>query len=179
MTLFVATLLTGLLVLLLGVPLLLNISAFNAALRAFPRSGTAAAVFFGTGALWFLYELQFLSAADFGEYKVALIVFFALIAAFAHQAAPDFLAVRGVCILVLIGAMPLLTAGFMNYSHTSIMVYKATVYIAISLAIYLGSAPFRMRDFLEWLYRAPGRARWLGGVLTAHGLVLTTIALTY
>ena len=64
MSLTVATLIPGLLLLALGVPLLLNHSGFAAALKAFPRSTAASYIFFGAGAAWFLYEMWNLSAAD-------------------------------------------------------------------------------------------------------------------
>jgi hypothetical protein len=171
--------LPGLLLILLGAPLLLNLSAFHSALRAFPRSGLAAGVFFGLGAGWFLFQLRDLSPADFGEYKAVLFVFFAAVAALSFKMVPDFLAVRGVCALVLLGAMPLLMAGYMNFSHGSIVIYKATVYVAIAFAIYLGASPFRLRDFFDWMYRAPARPRWIGGALAAHGLLLSAVAFTY
>ena len=59
----------GLLLLLLGLPLLLNHSGWHALLRAFPRSPAAAYVFFGAGAAWFLHAIWNLSPADFGEYR--------------------------------------------------------------------------------------------------------------
>ncbi|MEO7598282.1 MAG: hypothetical protein ABIV50_05085, partial [Opitutus sp.] len=74
MTLFYATLLPGLLLLILGLPLLLNHRGFVSALQRMPRSTGAAAVFFGLGALWFLYAVWHLSVADFGEYRVPLTV---------------------------------------------------------------------------------------------------------
>ena len=49
MSLQIATLIPGLLLLALGLPLVLNHSGFAAALRAFPRSTPAAYVCFGAG----------------------------------------------------------------------------------------------------------------------------------
>src|SRR4051812_35919001 len=107
MSLTVATLFAGLLLLALGMPLLCNHSGYAAALKAFPRSLGAAYVFFGAGAAWFLYAIWHLSAADFGEYRVWLFAGFAAVAVLAFKCVPDFLAVRGLCALVLMGALPL------------------------------------------------------------------------
>ena len=92
---------------------------------------------------------------------------------------PDFLAVRGLSTLVLLGASPLLYSAYMEYDKPQRLFMVTVVYIAISLAIYLGASPFRLRDFFEWLYRVPVRGKILGGALAAYGLLLLVVAFTY
>lgn len=179
MSLLLATLLPGLLLLALGLPLALNHSGFAAALKAFPRSTAAAYVFFGAGAAWFLYGVLHLSPADFGEYRVWLFVGFTVIAVLAFRSVPDFLAVRGLCTLVLMGAMPLLDAAYMEYDKPRRLLMVSVVYVAIALAIWLGAQPWRLRDFLTWMFARPGRARLVGGVLSGYGLLLAGVAFTY
>jgi hypothetical protein len=174
-----ATLIPGLLLILLGVPLLLNHSGYAAMLKAFPRSTAAAYLFFGVGAAWFLYEIWHLSPADFGDYRVYLFIGFLLVAILSFKCVPDFLAVRGLATLVLMAAMPLLDAGFMNFEHGQIVLYKIAVYLAITLAIWLAAQPWRLRDFLGWLFAQPGRARGVGGALAAYGTLLAIVAFTY
>jgi hypothetical protein len=48
-----------------------------------------------------------------------------------------------------------------------------------ALAIWLGAQPWRMRDFLTWLFARPGRPRSIGGLVTVYGLVLAIVAFTY
>ncbi len=178
MSLTIATLIPGLLLLVLGGLLVLNHSGFAVALKAFPRSTTAAYVLFGMGAVWFLNAIWHLSAADFGDYHVLLFVAFAVIAVLSFKCVPDFLAVRGACVLVLMGAMPLLDAAYMEEpQQRKLMV--AAVYVVISLAIWLGAQPWRLRDFIAWLFARPGRARAVGGALAAYGLLLCGVAFTY
>jgi hypothetical protein len=179
MSLTVATLIPGLILLALGVPLVVGHSGFASALKAFPRSTAAAYVFFGGGAAWFLYAIWHLSPADFGDYRKLLFAAFTLIAVLSFKCAPDFLAVRGGCVLVLMGAMPLLDAGYMNFDHWQINFYKVLVYVGITLAIWLGAQPWRLRDFLAWLFARPGRARGIGGALAGYGLLLSLVAFTY
>ncbi len=178
MSLTLATLIPGLLLLALGLPLVLNHSGYAAALKAFPRSTTAAYVCFGAGAVWFLNAIWHLSPADFGDYHVLLFVGFAAVAVLSFKSVPDFLAVRGLCVLVLMGAMPLLDAAYMEApQQRKLMV--AAVYVAIALAIWLGAQPYRMRDFNGWLFARPGRARAVGSVLAGYGLLLCGVAFTY
>jgi hypothetical protein len=179
MSLTLATLLPGLLLLALGAPLALGHSGFAAMLRAFPRSQNATYLFFGAGAAWFLYAIWNLSPADFGEYRRLLFVGFAIVAALSFKCVPDFLAVRGACILVLMGATPLLDAGFMNFAHWQINFYKVAVFAGIVAAIWLGAQPYRLRDFLAWLFAQPGRAKTFGGALALYGLLLCGVAFTY
>ncbi|MBI5689037.1 MAG: hypothetical protein HZC55_02985 [Verrucomicrobia bacterium] len=179
MSLTVATLVTGLLLLAAGLPLLLNHAGYAAVLKAFPRSTAAAYVLFGAGAAWFLYAIWHLSPADFGEYRTYLFIGFAAVAVLSFKCVPDFLAVRGLATLILMGAMPLLDAGFMNFEHAQIVLYKLAVYLAISAAIWLGAQPWRLRDFFGWLFARPGRTRGVGGALTAYGVLLSIVAFTY
>jgi hypothetical protein len=51
------------------------------------------------------------------------------------------------------------------------------VYVAIALAIWLGAQPWRLRDFLGWLFARPARSRGLGALFLAYGLVLCVAAL--
>lgn len=179
MTLTLATLIPGLILLALGVPLALGGSMVSSALKAFPRSMPAAGVFFGAGAAWFLYNIWHLSMADFGEYRTYLFIGFAMVAVLAFKCVPDFLSVRGLCALVLLGAMPLLDVAYMEYDKPQRLLMVALVYVAIAGAIWLGAQPYRLRDFIGWLLVRPGRARIAGGILAAYGLLLCGTAFTY
>lgn len=178
MSLFTATLVSGLILVVLGTPLLMDHSAIKAAIKAFPRSTSAGYVVFSTGAAWFLYNIWNLSKADFGEYRTILFIGFAAIAVLAFKCVPDFLGVRGACAIVLIGATPLLNAAFMEYDHPQRLFMVASVYLALTLAIWLGAQPWRLRDFLDWLFARPARSRGLGGLLVAYGFLLCGVAFT-
>jgi len=179
MSLTIATLIPGLLLLALGLPLVAGHSGCAAALKAFPRSSTAALFFFGGGAAWFLYGIWHLSAADFGDYRTLLFCAFAAVAVLSFKSVPDFLAVRGLCVLVLMGAMPLLDAAYMEYDRPQRLFMVTFVYLAISAAIWLGAQPWRLRDFFGWLFARPGRARLIGGACAGYGLLLTGVAFSY
>ena len=179
MSLTAATLIPGLLLILLGVPLFLNHSGYAALLKAFPRSTRAAVVFFGLGAAWFLYAIWHLSPADFGEYRTYLFIGFLLVAILSFKCVPDFLAVRGLATVVLMGEMPILQAAYMEYDKPQRLLMVTAVYAALAGAIWLGAQPWRLRDFLTWLFAQPARARGLGGALAAYGVILSVVAFTY
>lgn len=181
MSLTIATLITGLILLSLGGLLLASNSAIVATLKAFPRSRAAAIVFFGGGAVWFLHGVAGMSTADVIGFSspTPFVYIFGALAALAFFYVPEFLAVRGASVLVLVGSWPLLMAAYGHYELPQRLFMVSAVYVAIALAIYLAASPFRMRDFLDWLYRAPRRARVLGGGLAAYGLLLAIVAFTY
>jgi hypothetical protein len=179
MSLTLATLIPGLLLVLLGAPLVLAHSGYAAMLKSLPRSQRATYVFFTAGAAWFLYNIWHLSPADFGDYRTFLFIAFAIIAALSFKSVPDFLAVRGLCVIVLMGAMPLLDAAYMEYDRPQRLLMVTAVYAAISLAIWLGAQPYRLRDFFAWLFARPGRARSVGGAVAVYGLLLCGVAFTY
>jgi hypothetical protein len=176
MTLFAATLIPGLIMVGLGMPLLLGISGITSAMKAFPRSTSLGYFVFGVGAAWFLYVIWHLSKADFGDYRTVLVIGFGAIAVLAFKCVPDFLGVRGACAIVLLGAAPFLDAAYMEYSHPLRLFMVSIVYVAISLAIWLGAQPWRLRDFLNWLFAKEGRSRGFGGFLVAYGALLCGVS---
>ncbi len=179
MSLASATLFPGLLLLVLGLPLLFPPDAIGPVYKVFPRSTKATVLCFGAGAIWFLFVIGHLSPADFGEYRNWLLVVFAVLAALAFKCVPDFLAVRGACVLVLLGAMPLLDAAYMHYDKPQRLFMVSVVYLGIILSLWLGAQPYRLRDFFDWLFARPGRARVLGGLMAAYGVLLCGLALSY
>jgi hypothetical protein len=179
MSLTAATLIPGLLLIALGVPLLIANAAVAASAKALPRSNGAAWVFFGLGAAWFLKNIWNLSPADFGDFRGLLFVGFALVAVLAFKCVPDFLAIRGICVFALMAAMPLLDAAYMEYAHPARLYMVGCVYVVVAVAIWFGAQPWRARDLIEWLFARPARARLLGGAMAAYGLLLAIVSLTY
>lgn len=178
MSLFAATLVSGLILVALGMPLLMDHAAIKAAMKAFPRSTSGGYVVFSAGAAWFLYNIWNLSKADFGEYRTILFIGFGAVAVLAFKCVPDFLGVRGGCALVLIGASPFLNAAFMQYDRPLRLFMVAFIYVALTLAIWLGAQPWRLRDFFGWLFAREARSRGLGGLLVAYGFLLCAVAFT-
>ena len=177
MSLFLATLLTGLALIAFGGHFLWHGMKSEKSLKAFPRSQAAAYLLFGTASAWFLYEVTQLGAADFGQYKQYIFILFLGTAISAFYFVPDFLAVRGLAALILLTAGVLLNASFTHYGLAIIL--KIFVYIMIVIALVLGGSPYKLRDFISWLYKSEQRPRIFGGIFAAYGVLLTGISLFY
>ena len=181
MSLTLAHLITGTILLALGGLFLVSNSAIKAMFKAFPRSQTASVVFFGGGAAWFVYNVAHMSAADVIGFSTPtpFVYIFGALAVGAFFYLPEFLAVRGLSTVILVGAWPLLMSAYGRYEVPQRLFMVSVIYLAITAAIYLAASPFRLRDFFEWVFRAPGRARVVGGVLAAYGALLAALAFTF
>jgi len=179
MSLLLATLLPGLLLAGLGAALLAGSPAIVSMFKALPRSRAATFVFFYGGVLWFLERVWNLSPADFGEYRGLLFIGSAAVAVLAFLYVPDFLAVRGLCILVLLAGGPLMAPGYLKFDHPQQNFLTVFVYVCIVLALWLGAQPWQLRDFFQWLFATSKRPRVFGGALLGYGLLLCAVAFTY
>jgi len=181
MSLLLATLLPGLFLAALGLLLLLNSPVVTSTLKALPRSPAATLVLFGGGLLWFLVLVAQMGDADriIGSSNVPWVIGFAALGVLSIKFVPDFLAVRGISVLILLAAGPLLKAAFMEYDHPQRLFMVSAVFVAILAALYLAAVPYRMRDFNQWLLARPARARGLGAALLGYGILLSVVAFTY
>lgn len=179
MSLFLATLLTAIFLLVIGLPFLTGGQGARRVSLGWLRSTAASVILFGGAALWFLWHIWQLGPADFGQYKQWLLILFGVAAVGAFFYLPDFLAVRGAAALALLSSRVLLDAAYMQYDAPQRLVLVVFVYLAILAALYFGTVPFRLRDLLGWLWAVKSRARILGAVLTLWGLALLAISFTY
>jgi hypothetical protein len=183
MSLFTATFLPGLLLVALGA--LLFFGARNplvvSTLRAMPRSPYATALFWGGGSLWFVLAAWNLSTADLMVFSTTtpFALIFAALALAAVRYLPDFLAVRGLCLIALLAAWQVLMGLFGEYDHPSRLFATTLAYAVVILAVILACFPYLARDFLEWLLARAQRARAAGAALLAYGVLLAVIALAY
>ncbi|MCC5805842.1 MAG: hypothetical protein JJU00_05885 [Opitutales bacterium] len=160
-------------------------AAWRSASMRFLRSEQAAYVTLGAGGLWFLYNVWNLSPADnlfnmdFGLFRMILLGLFGGTMVGAFFVVKDFLSVRGLAILILLFGATGLGAAFGHYDIPQRLFFVTLLYILITFATVIGAAPFYLRNLLEWLYAATGRARVLGGTLAVLGGVLAVVSFTY
>lgn len=143
-------------------------------LRSFPVT----LIIMSMAGSWFLYNVIRLGVADFGNYKEFLFIFFLGIGFFAFFHARDFLAVRGGAVLVMLLAKVLLEAAYMQEPRSRLFMV-GFVYLCVVAALYLGTVPYRLRDFFDWLFAKEKRAKLLGYFFGLYGIFLCGIAFAY
>lgn len=178
MSLTVATVLVGLLLLFKGGLLLYKGIGLRAQSLLALRSKQVALALLVVGAGWFLYRVTQLGESDFGAYKHYLFLAFLLVAIGSYLYVPDFLAVRAGAIVTLLASNEVLKAAFGHWDVPQRLFLVVVTYLAIIAALYLGTLPFRARDFCEWLFQN-GRARLFGGAMAAYGALLLVVSTTY
>ncbi len=178
MSLFFFTVTTSILLAMLGAFCLL-LRNKNKNISTFLRSQKATILFLGICLFWFLYRhVQTLGDADFGEYKITIGLIGSFVAVSSYFFINDFLAVRSICILLLFYAREVLDSAFLQEPETR-LVLVSIIYLIIVLSIYFGTYPYRMRDFLKWLYDKSNRSLMLGSSLIICSILLLGISSTY
>ena len=152
-------------------------AAFAGAVRKFPRSTTCGYFLMGLGTLWFVWNVQQESIADFPMYKKYLLLFFALIGVGACVYIKDFLAVRGAAVLMLLLAKLMVdTARWANSDWRLVIVTWA--YAWVIAGMWFTISPWRMRDLLYWATANETRVRVGSALRLAFGLFITVLGLT-
>ncbi|MDA0349097.1 MAG: hypothetical protein O3C43_18840 [Verrucomicrobia bacterium] len=179
LSLFTATIITGICLVLAGGLLFWNDNSISSLTKSLPRSRRFTILAFGIGSIWFIYKVSQLGEADFGNHRNLLMGIFGAIAVLSYFYVPDFLAVRGVCIIWLLAATEMLSSAFALYDITSRLFLTVFAYFLIVLSIYLAVVPYRARDFFDWLFMKDRRPRLLGAVLAGYGVILSIVAFAY
>ncbi len=178
MTLYQSTYLFALLLALVGVPFAFFTSRFEKPAFAFLRSTKAALVTFGGSGLWFLYILSQLGESDFGNIKGMLMLVFGGAGILAFFYLNDFLSVRGVSVFTLLLAREFLDSAFMQEPASRLLLVSLS-YVFVVAALYLGAVPYRLRDFLTYLYEKPIRAKLFGFAFCACAAALLIASIAY
>jgi hypothetical protein len=157
---------------------LLKPAEFAAAVRKFPRSlawGYALMLF---GTVWFLWNLSQESIADFASYKNALFIGFAAIGIGTCIFVQDFLAIRGLAIVLLLLAKLMVDTGrpYLDNTHWTLVI-QTWAYVMVLAGIWFTVSPWRLRDILEWATANDKRVKLGCGIRLAFGLFVALLGL--
>jgi len=180
MTLKLSTL-SILLGLAIGLPQLygiVNPAGFAAAVRKFPRSLPAGCALMLIGTAWFLFNLSQESISDFAALKTPLLAGFAAVGLGACVYVQDFLAVRGLAVVLLLLAKLMVDSGRPHLLDTSwVLVIQGWAYLMVLAGMWLTVSPWRLRDLLEWGTANEKRIKVGCGIRLAFGLFVAVLGL--
>jgi hypothetical protein len=149
----------------------------GAALRKFPRSEGWGYLLMAIGAGWFLYRLNQEAIAEFAAYKTYMLLGFGAVAVAACFFVQDFLAVRGMCItMLMLSGFVLSKTRFVDTPWRLVLVVIA--YMWIVAAMWWMISPWRFRDIVQWMTATPEKTRKLAFVRLAVAALVIVLGLT-
>ena len=151
--------------------------AFGEIVLRFPRNYPAGVVLTLIATAWFVWILQHETLADFDVHRTKMQVIFAAVGVAACLFLKDFLAVRGLAVIMLLLAKTVVdTARFHDSDWRILLVTFA--YIWVIMGMWFTVSPWRLRDILEWTFGNEQRIRLFSGVRMALGALLVLLGLT-
>ena len=157
----------------------MNPTAFAAAVRKFPRSLPWGFALVLVGTAWFLLNLSQEAISDFATYKNALFVGFASIGILTCIFVQDFLAVRGLAVVLLLLAKLMVDTGRPHLGDTPwVLLFQSWAYLLVIAGIWLTISPWRLRDVLEWATANEKRLKIGCGVRLAFGLLIAVLGIS-
>lgn len=153
-----------------------NPRKFAASVRKFPRSVPIGVFLMLLGTAWFLYNMSLESISDFAAYKTPLMIGFAAVGIGTCIYVQDFLAVRGLAVVLLLLAKLMVDSGrpMLPVTHWT-WVIQAWAYVLVVAGIWLTISPWRLRDFLNWATADEKRVRIGSCARLAFGLFVVVL----
>ena len=90
----------------------------------------------------------------------------------------DFLAVRGLSIILLLFAREALDAAYLQ-EPVARLYFVSLTYVIIVFALYFGAWPYRLRDFNNWLFKFETRSRNFAYCIFISGIIMLASTLKY
>ena len=156
---------------------LLQVPATTRWLRRFPRDVPTGVVLMLVGTVWFEWNLMAENLEDIAKYKTLLQIFFAVLGVACCFFAQDYLAVRGLSVVLLMAAFVMCeTARW----HESLWRDAITgwAYVWVLAGMWFTISPWRLRDLINWGTASESRTRLFSGLRMAFGLFVMALGLT-
>src|SRR5712672_2675161 len=124
---------------------------FTTAARRLPRNVPVGVALMLLGTAWFLWIVNAEPIADFSAYKSVMMFAFAAVGLLACIFVQDFLAVRGLAVVLLLLGKLMVDTGRPHLSKSPwVLLFQAWAYLFVIAGIWFTVSPWRLRDLLEW-----------------------------
>lgn len=161
----------------LNCPGVLNPAQCARTARRLPRNTLLGYPLMLIATVWFLYYVKQENVADFANWKSLLYTLFTFVGIGACCFLQDYLPVRGLAVLLLLGAKLVVdTARPVESDWRLVLVTWA--YVWVVMGIWLTISPWRLRDMIQWATASEGRFRCVSALLAAFGVAVAVIGLT-
>jgi len=150
-----------------------------AAARRLPRNLPVGVALMLLGTAWFLWIVNAEPIADFSAYKPMMMFAFAAVGLLACIFIQDFLAARGLAVLLLLLGKLMVDTGRPHLGESAwVLVIQAWAYVLIVAGIWFTITPWKLRDLIEFATATEARTRLFSGVRLAFALFIVALGLT-
>ena len=166
----------------LGAPQIYGLArpkAFGEAARKFPRNYAVGVGLMLLATAWFVSNVNSEPIADFAAYKSAMLIGFTAIGVGSCIFVRDFLAVRGLAVVLLLLAKLMVDTGRPHLGQSPfVLVIQAWAYVLVLAGIWFTVTPWRLRDLINWATATEQRIRLTSGIRLAFALFILLLGLT-
>ena len=173
-----ALLLVGLLLIAAHAIALVKPQATQAWLRAFPRSKTWGQVLTTLAAAWFFWLVWTMDLGEFSNWRQTVLIATPIAWLLTLKFVDEFLAVRGLGMVTILTAEPLLEAAFLRPEQTRLFLV-ALVYVWIVFAMFWVGMPYTLRDQISWVTKDQKRWHMAAVAGVAYGILLALLPMFF
>ena len=153
--------------------------AFAATAKKFPRHFALGVILMLLGTAWFVWNVSNEPIADFSAFKKPMMFGFAAVGILSCIFIPDFLAVRGLAVVLLLLGKLMVDTGRPHLGESPfVAVFQGIAYLYILAGIYFTIAPWRLRDLLNFTTATETRVRISSALRLAGALFLVILSFT-
>lgn len=154
-------------------------AAFTAAARKFPRHVPTGIFLMLLATAWFVWLVKLEPIADFASFKPYLMAIFTGIGVATCFFVQDFLAVRGLAVVLLLLAKVMVDTGRPHLGETPwVLLIQIWAYVLVVVGIWFTVSPWRLRDFLNWATATEKRVKIGSAIRLAFALLVVVLGLT-
>jgi hypothetical protein len=166
----------------MGLPQLVGLARpaqLAAAVKRLPRNLPLGIVLMLLGTAWFVWNVNREPIADFSAFKPYMMAGFVAVGVLSCVFVQDFLAVRGLAVVVLLLGKLMVDTGRPHLGQSPfVLVIQAWAYVLVVAGIWFTITPWKLRDFLEWATATEARTRWLSAVRLVFAVFVLGLGLT-
>ncbi len=156
-----------------------NPQKFAATVRKLPRNLPLGIGLMLLGTAWFVWNVSRESVSDFAAFKPAMMLGFVAVGVLSCVYIQDFLAVRGLAVVVLLLAKLMVDTGRPHLGQTHwVLVIQAWAYLLIVAGLWFTVTPWKLRDLLNWATATESRVRLGSAVRLAFAIFVLLLGLT-
>jgi hypothetical protein len=152
---------------------------FAALLKKFPRNLPAGIALMLLGTVWFIGNVNGEPIADFSAFKPYMMAGFAAVGVLSCIFVQDFLAVRGLAVVLLLLGKLMVDTGRPHLGDSPfVLAIQGWAYVLIVAGIWFTITPWRLRDLANFGLATEARVRFGSAVRLAWALFILTLGLT-